>query len=104
MDNSTTPDIHFKRINAQNVLTICGLSETLTPQQREMVTDNAVSIAQASFSEHAWMRAIYADDQPIGFVLLRAANFYGDPAPWAVHGASVLGSSFCSQRDFPLSP
>lgn len=78
MDNSTTPDIHFKRINAQNVLTICGLSETLTPQQREMVTDNAVSIAQASFSEHAWMRAIYADDQPIGFVLLHIGSDYDD--------------------------
>ena len=31
---------------------------------------NSVSIAQAYFSEYAWFRAIYADDTPVGFVML----------------------------------
>jgi diamine N-acetyltransferase len=72
------PDIHFKRISAATVLAICELSETLPAAQRRMVTDNAVSIAQASFSEHAWMRAIYADDTPVGFLLLHSGSDYDD--------------------------
>jgi diamine N-acetyltransferase len=39
-------------------------------EQRGFVASNAVSIAQAHFSEHAWFRAIYADDTPVGFVML----------------------------------
>lgn len=71
-------DIHFKRITAQSVIRICKLSETLTPAQRKMVSDNALSIAQAHFSEHAWMRAVYADDVPIGFILLHFGSDYED--------------------------
>jgi diamine N-acetyltransferase len=56
-----SPDIHFERISAKTVVSICKLSDTLSPQQRLMVSDNAISIAQAHFSENAWMRAIYND-------------------------------------------
>ncbi len=43
--------------------------------QKEFVAPNAVSIAQAHYNqEHAWYRAIYADDTPVGFVML-----YDDP-------------------------
>ncbi len=76
--NTTVPDIHFKRITAGTVVQICKLSETLTPAQRKMVADNAVSIAQAHFSEGAWLRAIYADDTPIGFILLHVGSDYDD--------------------------
>jgi diamine N-acetyltransferase len=72
------PDIHFKRITAQTVVTICKLSETLTPAQRKMVGDNALSIAMAHFSENAWMRAIFADETPIGFILLHFGADYDD--------------------------
>jgi diamine N-acetyltransferase len=79
MDNENTlPDVHFKRISAQTVVEICKLSETLSPQQRLMVTDNAISIAQAHFSENAWMRAIYADDTPVGFIMLHIGSDYDD--------------------------
>lgn len=80
MDQQATssPDIHFKRITAQTVLQVCRLSETLTPEQRLMVSDNALSIAQAHFSENAWMRAVYADQTPIGFVLLHMGSDYED--------------------------
>lgn len=76
--HDSTPDVHFKRVTAENVLDICQLSETLTPQQRKMVTDNAVSIAQAHCSENAWMRAIYADQTPVGFILLHIGSDYAD--------------------------
>lgn len=72
--NTTTPDIHFQRITANVVHAVCKMSETLTPQQREMVADNALSIAQAHCSENAWMRAIYADETPIGFLLLHTGS------------------------------
>ncbi len=74
----TNPDIHFKRITAQTVIPICQLSETLPPAQRKMVTDNAISIAQAHFSESCWLRAIYADDTPIGFIMLHIGSDYDD--------------------------
>ena len=74
----TNSDIHFKRITAQTVISICQLSETLTPAQRKMVTDNATSIAQAHFSENCWLRAIYADETPIGFIMLHIGSDYDD--------------------------
>jgi diamine N-acetyltransferase len=73
-----SPDIHFVRIDARNVLEVCQLSETLTPVQRRMVSDNSISIAQAHCSENAWMRAIYADDEPVGFLLLHTGSDYED--------------------------
>jgi diamine N-acetyltransferase len=72
------PVIHFERITARTVRQICKLSETLTPQQRTMVAENALSIAQAHFSESAWVRAIYADDTPIGFLMLHIGSDYAD--------------------------
>ena len=41
------------------------------PDQDGLVAPNAVSIAQAHFSTHAWFRAIYADETPVGFVMLQ---------------------------------
>ncbi|MCZ2114483.1 MAG: GNAT family N-acetyltransferase [Anaerolineae bacterium] len=55
-----------------------NLSEVLTlkvkPDQQRFVASNAVSIAEAHFEEKAWYRAVYADETPIGFVML-----YDDP-------------------------
>lgn len=72
------PVIHFVRITAQTVLEICKMSETLTEEQRNSVADNALSIAQAHFSENVWMRAIYADQTPIGFILLHLGSDWAD--------------------------
>ena len=44
------------------------------PDQEQFVANNAISIAQAHFEEKAWFRAIYADETPVGFVML-----YDDP-------------------------
>jgi diamine N-acetyltransferase len=72
------PQIHFERITAQTVLEICKMSETLTDNQREAVTDNALSIAQAHFSDNVWMRAIYADQTPVGFIMLHLGSDWAD--------------------------
>ena len=70
--------IHFERIRADSVLDICRLSESLPGEQREAVADNALSIAQAHFSENAWMRAIYLGDTPIGFIMLHIGSDWED--------------------------
>jgi len=64
----------LREITSETVREVCKLSDTLTPPRKYMVAPNAVSIAQAHFNEHAWFRAIYADDTPVGFLML-----YDDP-------------------------
>ena len=41
----------------------------MAADQRSFVAPNAVSIAEAHFTPGHWMRAIYAEGQPVGFVL-----------------------------------
>jgi len=72
------PDIHFMRVNASLLHQICDLSKTLPPEQRNMVADNVFSIAEASFSDCAWYRAIYADDIPVGFIMTHTGSDYED--------------------------
>lgn len=42
----------------------------VAPHQDGLVAPNAVSMAQANFAPEAWMRAVYADEAPVGFVML----------------------------------
>lgn len=60
--------VSLREINADTVRIICDLS--VREDQRRFVAPNAVSIAQAYFSEHAWFRAIYAGETPVGFLML----------------------------------
>jgi diamine N-acetyltransferase len=62
--------VTLREITGETVTTICKLSDTMPEEQKKMVAPNAVSIAQAHFAEHAWFRAIYADETPVGFVML----------------------------------
>lgn len=71
-------EIHFKRITAKTVLTICEMSQTLSVDQQGAVADNAISIAQAHFSENVWMRAIYKGSLPIGFIMLHIGSDWAD--------------------------
>ena len=43
-------------------------------EQEGFVAPNAMSIAEAYYEPKAWFRAIYADETPVGFVML-----YDDP-------------------------
>jgi diamine N-acetyltransferase len=43
-----------------------------------MVAHNGDSIAQAHFSDNAWFRAIYADDTPVGFLMLHIGSDFDD--------------------------
>ena len=61
-------NVTLRKITEKSVRTICELS--VRDDQKIFVAPNAVSIAQAYFSKHAWFRAIYADKTPVGFVML----------------------------------
>lgn len=62
--------IHLKEINKDNIFQVMKLSETLDDYQKICVAPNAVSLAQAYISPNAWPRAIYHDDDLVGFVML----------------------------------
>ena len=61
-------DVSLREVTADTVRTICAL--TVAPSQQGFVAPNAVSIAEAHFTPAAWFRAIYADETPVGFVML----------------------------------
>lgn len=46
------------------------LNLEVTEEQKRLIASNAVSIAQAHFCRYSWMRAVYADEEPVGFVSL----------------------------------
>jgi diamine N-acetyltransferase len=63
-------EVSLREITSETVVQICKLSDTLSAQQQKMVAPNAISIAQAHFSDKAWFRAIYADEMIVGFIML----------------------------------
>jgi diamine N-acetyltransferase len=79
-DTNSFAVISLREVTAETVREICKLSDTLSDAQKRMVAPNAVSIAEAHFSEHAWFRAIYADDTPVGFVMLYNGPDDDDPS------------------------
>lgn len=60
--------VTLREVTADTLFDILRLK--VAPQQEGFVAPNAVSIAEAHFSEHAWFRAIYADETPVGFLML----------------------------------
>jgi diamine N-acetyltransferase len=64
--------VELREITFETVRAICDLE--VASAQTEFVAPNAVSIAEAHFVPQHWMRAIYADGEPVGFILT-----YEDP-------------------------
>ncbi len=60
--------ITLREITEETVRSVLQLE--VSKDQKNFVAPNAVSIAQAHFSKNAWFRAIYANDTPVGFVML----------------------------------
>ncbi|MCU0507981.1 MAG: GNAT family N-acetyltransferase [Anaerolineae bacterium] len=86
--------VTLREVTEDTVRTICDLSKTLTETQRTHVADNAVSIAEAHFSKHAWFRAIYADETPVGFLMLYIGpddEQPGEPTVWFLWRLMVAG-------------
>jgi len=60
--------VSLREITEDNLVSIMRLA--VDKSQEQFVAHNAWSIAQGTYSELAWFRAIYADDEPVGFVML----------------------------------
>lgn len=59
--------LSLKEVTRKTLRDICKLDAGDGATQ---VAPNAVSIAEASFYDEAWFRAIYDDETPVGFVML----------------------------------
>jgi diamine N-acetyltransferase len=70
--------VTLRAITAETVRAVINLS--VTEHQKRFVASNAVSLAQALFAPEAWYRAIYLDDEPVGFVMLSDESLL-DPLP-----------------------
>ncbi|MEI2692885.1 MAG: GNAT family N-acetyltransferase [Anaerolineae bacterium] len=66
VDRSAT--VTLRLITEDNLGNVLRLK--VAPQQEQFVASNPVSLAQAHFSKEAWYRAIYADETPVGFLMI----------------------------------
>ena len=69
MSRSAPRSVELREITAATVRAICALD--VAEEQRGYVAPVAVSIAQAHFEPRATLRAVYAGDEPVGFILWR---------------------------------
>ncbi len=61
--------VTLQEVTKENLDEILDLQ--VAAEQEDFIASNAVSIAQVHFEpEFTWFRAIYADETPVGFVLL----------------------------------
>ena len=76
---SPTPDsvVTLREITSGNLNAILALS--VLDSQKHLVASNERSLAQAHFEESAWFRAVYADDEPAGFVMLHDETLRAEP-------------------------
>lgn len=64
----THAEVTLREVDEDNVRAIIDLS--VAEDQTDFVAPNAVSLAQAYVASKAWVRAVYAGDEPVGFVML----------------------------------
>jgi diamine N-acetyltransferase len=73
-----TARVELREITQDSLGAVLDLA--VEPEQAAYVAPNARSIAEAYFEPRAWFRAVYADDDPVGFVML----FRDPPKDWWV--------------------
>ncbi|MGL4575359.1 MAG: GNAT family N-acetyltransferase [Burkholderiaceae bacterium] len=71
--------ITLREITSDTVRAVTKLA--VAPGQESFVASNAVSLSEALFSDEAWYRAIYADDELVGFVMLSDETLKKTPPP-----------------------
>jgi len=74
--------VSLREITVDTVNRVIHLYDTLSEDQQKLVTSNAVSIAQAHYLRKAWMRAIFADEVPVGFLMLHDDPYDGEYFLW----------------------
>ncbi len=61
-------EVTLREVTKDTVRQIVDLE--VAENQTHLVAPNAMSIAEAYFEPKAWFRGIYADDEPVGFIML----------------------------------
>ncbi len=72
--------LSLREVTQETVNSILNLR--VTKEQEQFVASNVVSIAEAHFSAEAWFRAIYADETPVGFLMLSDQPDKGEYFLW----------------------
>jgi diamine N-acetyltransferase len=80
------PVVTLRKVTADNVRAVCDLE--LAPGQERFVAPAATSIAEAHYEPTSWLRAIYADDEPVGLVLLSLDTDKPEYAVWRLQVAA----------------
>ena len=76
--SSIADRVTLREITAETVRAVVKLA--VAENQTKFVASNGMSLAQALFAPEAWYRAIYLDDEPVGFVMLSDDSLL-DPRP-----------------------
>ncbi len=69
--------VSLREVTAENLRAVLALR--VADAQTAFVASNATSIAEAHFHPEAWFRAIYADETPVGFLMLHDENLRPQP-------------------------
>ena len=87
--------ITLRELTEDNTSALLGLRTT--PDQERFVSTVSESLAEAAKYPHAnpWFRAIYADEQPVGFVML---SWDVEPQPPEIIGPWFLWKLLIDQR------
>lgn len=64
----STATVSLREVDDDNVSAVIDLS--VSSDQEDFVAPNVKSLAQAFAARKAWVRAVYADSTPVGFVML----------------------------------
>jgi diamine N-acetyltransferase len=80
MTTENDAQVTLREITKETVRSILRLE--VPDDQKRFVAPNAVSISEAHFSEQAWIRAIYAGETPVGFVMLALEPEYAKYYLW----------------------
>ena len=71
--------VSLRPITSSTVRSVCALS--VGESQVGLVAPNAISLAEALFSQVAWYRAVYLEESVVGFVLLSDQSLKDPPPP-----------------------
>ena len=90
---SASPHVSLREVGRDNVRAVCELR--LAPGQERYVAASAFTVAEGEFDSQAWVRAIRADEEPVGVLALIADT--GAPTYFLVRltiGAEHQGRGF----------
>jgi diamine N-acetyltransferase len=76
---TSTMPVTLREITSETVRAVTKLS--VSESQQGFVAPNAVSLAQALFSDDAWYRAVYDAEELVGFVMLSDESLKKEPPP-----------------------